>query len=63
MMMLILFFPYVILSFTGAVLIGGAMFISGEKYGAYKMIRNQYEISYVINSDSCVTDTIIHINY
>jgi hypothetical protein len=35
---------------------------SGRKYGAYKQLRGEYEITYVINSDSCVIDTIINFN-
>ena len=33
----------------------------GEERGAYKQLRGEYEITYVINKDSCVVDTIIHI--
>ena len=33
----------------------------GEEQGAYKQLRGEYEITYVINKDSCVVDTIIHI--
>lgn len=33
----------------------------GREEGAYKMLKNEYKISYVINSDSIITDTIIHL--
>lgn len=33
----------------------------GEEQGAYKQLRGEYEITYVIDKDSCVIDTIIHI--
>ena len=34
----------------------------GVKDGAYNQLRHKYEITYVIDEDSCVVDTIININ-
>jgi hypothetical protein len=33
----------------------------GIKDGAYNQLRGKYEISYIIDKDSCITDTIINI--
>lgn len=33
----------------------------GVKDGAYNQLRGKYEISYIIDKDSCITDTIINI--
>lgn len=33
----------------------------GREEGAYKMLKNECKISYVIDSDSIITDTIIHL--
>lgn len=45
----------------GFALIADFAYNDGKEKGAYGMLRNEYEISYVINSDSVVTDTIINI--
>lgn len=37
----------------------GLGYNKGEKDGAYNQLRGNYEITYTINSDSCVIDTII----
>lgn len=34
----------------------------GIKDGAYNQLRGKYEVTYVIDKDSCVVDTIININ-
>ena len=34
----------------------------GLSDGAYNQLRNKYEVTYVINKDSCVIDTIINID-
>ena len=34
----------------------------GVKDGAYNQLRGKYEVTYVIDKDSCVVDTIININ-
>ena len=34
----------------------------GLSDGAYNQLRNKYEVTYVIDKDSCVIDTIININ-
>lgn len=34
----------------------------GVKDGACNQLRGKYEVTYVINKDSCVVDTIININ-
>ena len=34
----------------------------GIKDGACNQLRGKYEVTYVINKDSCVVDTIININ-
>ena len=34
----------------------------GLSDGAYNQLRNKYEVTYVINKDSCVIDTIINKN-
>lgn len=34
----------------------------GIKDGACKQLRGKYEVTYVIDKDSCVVDTIININ-
>lgn len=34
----------------------------GIKNGAYNQLRGKYEVTYVIDKDSCVVDTIININ-
>ena len=35
---------------------------AGIKDGAYNQLRGKYEVTYVIDKDSCVIDTIININ-
>ena len=35
---------------------------AGIKEGAYNQLRGKYEVTYVIDKDSCVVDTIININ-
>ena len=35
---------------------------SGIKDGAYNQLKGKYEITYVINKDSCVIDTVINLN-
>ena len=34
----------------------------GIKEGAYNQLRHKYKVTYVIDEDSCVVDTIININ-
>ncbi len=34
----------------------------GLSDGAYNQLRNKYEVTYVIDKDSCVIDTIINID-
>lgn len=34
----------------------------GIKDGAYNQLRGKYEVTYVIDKDSCVVDTIINLN-
>ena len=34
----------------------------GVKDGSYNQLRGKYEVTYVIDKDSCVVDTIININ-
>lgn len=36
-------------------------YIKGLEEGAYNQLRGKYEINYVMNKDSCITDTIINI--
>lgn len=33
----------------------------GVKDGAYNQLRHKYEITYVIDEDSCVVDTVINL--
>ena len=35
---------------------------NGIKDGACNLLKGKYEVTYVINKDSCVVDTIININ-
>ena len=35
---------------------------NGVKDGAYNQVRGKYEVTYVIDKDSCVVDTIINLN-
>lgn len=35
---------------------------AGIKEGAYNQLRGKYEVTYVIDKDSCVVDTIIKLN-
>jgi len=35
---------------------------AGIKDGAYNQLRGKYEVTYVIDKDSCVVDTIINLN-
>ena len=34
----------------------------GVKDGAFNQLRGKYEVTYVIDKDSCVVDTIINLN-
>ena len=40
-------------------LVSDIEYIRGEHDGAYRQLRNQYEIKYVTDSDHNITDTII----
>ena len=51
------FIAFGIVMFDGAYHLG---YDKGINNGAYNQLRGKYEISYVINADSCVTDTIIN---
>lgn len=35
---------------------------NGIKDGAYNQLKGKYEVTYVIDKDSCVVDTIINFN-
>lgn len=38
------------------------IFAEGEEHGAYNQLRGKYDVTYVIDKDSCVVDTIINFN-
>lgn len=42
----------------GALLLASGLLL-GEHKGAYKMLRDDYEVKYIINSNQEVTDTLI----
>lgn len=57
------------LIFIGIILLAASELITsyisyndGESDGAYNQLRNKYEVTYVIDKDSCVIDTIINID-
>ena len=52
-----------IIMIFGFFLFGVAAAYIGEKKGAYRQLRGQYEITYEIDKDSCVIDTIIHLRH
>ena len=51
-----------VIGIIGAFLIGSYTYDLGVKKGAYNMLRNKYEVNYIINKDSIITDTIIYID-
>lgn len=50
----------VIFAAIGIGLIKGGSYEKGIEEGAYNQLRGKYEITYVVNQDSIVTDTIIN---
>ena len=51
-----------VIGIIGGILMGDYFYDLGVEKGAYNMLRNKYEVSYIINKDSIITDTIIYIN-
>ena len=49
-----------ILSTIGLILFAAGNYCNGEEQGAYNQLKGKYEITYVIDKDSCVVDTIIN---
>ena len=43
----------------GVSLMCDASYHKGIEEGAYNQLRNNYEVQYIIDKDSCVVDTII----
>lgn len=58
--------PKFIMFLVGVGLFGSSLyylsFHKGQENGAYNQLRGKYDVTYVINNDSCIVDTIINFN-
>jgi len=58
--------PKILVFLLGVGLFGSSLyylsFHKGQENGAYNQLRGKYDVTYVIDKDSCVVDTIIHFN-
>ena len=41
--------------------LGYSVFTKGKEQGAYDQLRGKYEVTYVMDKDSYVIDTVIHV--
>ena len=57
-----MFFTNILCTLALASCIYSLAYDKGVKDGAYNQLRHKYGITYVIDEDSCVVDTIININ-
>lgn len=55
------FFTNILCTLALASCIYSLAYDKGVKDGAYNQLRHKYEITYVIDEDSCVVDTIINL--
>ena len=51
-----------ILLIASEAIISHISYNKGLSDGAYNQLRNKYEVTYVIDKDSCIIDTIINVN-
>jgi len=54
-------FPGLVFLWVGILMLVYMAHTKGLEEGAYNQLRGKYEINYVMNKDSCITDTIINI--
>ena len=55
----IIFASFMLMIIIG--LVYDSSYNSGVKDGAYNQLRSKYKVTYVIDKDSCVVDTIINL--
>lgn len=56
-----LFFTNILCTLALASCIYSLAYDKGAKDGAYNQLRGKYEVTYVIDEDSCVVDTVINL--
>ena len=58
---ILMFFTNIICTLGLALCVYRLAYDKGVKDGAYDQLRHKYEVTYVIDEDSCVVDTIINL--
>lgn len=58
---IVMFFVSIVCSLIVALAVYCLAYGKGIKDGAYNQLKGKYEVTYVIDKDSCVVDTIIKI--